>query len=360
MPRYGGVGVNSSLTPVGTNKVTLPSGGVFMLPSGPLIVQPGPNAALQQLDPITGLWWTCGGGEWGMAIVQYIWCDGTNYRLANQTGCTVGASITNVGSGYTSAPTLTAGAGSPTFKCIVGGAVSQTVTVVNGGSNYTYPPIVIFSAPPPGAGVQATGYCTLSGGAVSTVTMDNQGAGYLTPPTISFINDPRETYTWNTQGYGASAVCTLTGSGTVTAVLCLDHGQGGQTSVPTLTPSGGGGSSFAATAIMNFSVTAYTVTTAGTGFTAPIIVGIDNFPTAETTVLQPQIHLGLVRTRSCWIKGAVSSGALTATGQVVYDGGCFTGVPTLGVIESGTLITATGLVAATVGGVNSTSYFMAQ
>ncbi len=360
MPRYGGTSVPCSLTPLGTDKVTLPSGGVLMLPPGPLTVLPGANTALQALDPITGLWWTPGGGMWSSAVEQYVWGDGTNYRLVNQSGCCVGASLTNVGSGYTSAPTITASAGSPTFKAIVGGAVSQTVTVVNGGSNYTYPPIVVFSAPPVGAGVQATGYATLSGGAVSTVTMDNQGAGYLTPPTISFINDPRENYTWNTYGYGASAVATLTGSGTITAVLCLDHGQGGQTAVPTLTFSGGGGSSAAATAIMNFSVTAYTVTTAGTGFTAPIIVGIDNFPAAETTVLNPQIHLGLVRTRSCWIKGAVSGGALTATGQVVYDGGCFTAVPSLGIIENGTLITGSGAVAATVGGIVSTSYITAQ
>jgi hypothetical protein len=357
MPVFGGVGVNAGLTPLGANRITLPSGAVTLLPAGPLIVKRGLYTNVQQYDPITNVWYNIGGSQPGSP--DYIWSDGVNYRLANQSGCTVGASVTNVGSGYTSAPVLTAGAGSPTFKCIVGGAVSQTVVVSNGGSNYTYPPLVLFSAPPAG-GVQATGYATLSGGAVSTVTMDNQGAGYASPPSISFVNDPRENYSWNTYGYGAAAVATLTGSGTITAVLCLDHGQGGQTSVPTLTPTGGGGSSFAATAIMNFTVTAYTVTTAGTGFTAPIIVGIDNFPTAATTVLNPQMYLGLVSYRSCWIKGAVSGGALTATGQVVYDGGVFSAVPTLGIIEPGTLQTATGLVAATVGGSASTSYVMGQ
>ena len=159
---------------------------------------------------------------------------------------------------------------------------------------------------------------------------------------------------------GAAAVATLTGSGTITGLLCLDHGAGGQTSVPTLTFSGGGGSSAAATAIMCFTVTAYTVTTAGTGFTAPIIVSIDNFPTAATTAESQNFLRARFVSGACWIKGAVSAGALTATGQVVYDGGIHSAVPTLGVIEPGTLQTATGLVAATVGGAVSTSYIMAQ
>src|ERR1700691_1715448 len=118
MPVFGGVGVNAGLSQFGANRITLPSGGVSLLPASPLIVRRGMYTSLQQYDPITNTWYNIGGSQPGS--VDYIWSDGVNYRLANQSGCCVGASVTNVGSGYTSAPTLTASAGGPTFKCIVG------------------------------------------------------------------------------------------------------------------------------------------------------------------------------------------------------------------------------------------------
>lgn len=357
MPVFGGVGVTSGLTPLGTNRVTLEPGQAMQLPPGAGWGLAGKYTTLQQYDPITEIWYKPGGGPvTGGGF--YTWTSQGAYRLVNQSGCVVGASVTNVGSGYTSAPTVTAAHGGAKFQAVVGGAVSQTVTVTNGGSNYTYPPLVVFSAPPDG-GIQATGYATLSGGAVSAVTMVDQGGGYNTAPTISFINDPRENYSWNTYGYGAAATATLTGSGTIVGIVVLDHGTP-LTAVPTLTISGGGGSSAAATAIMCWGITAYAVTGGGTGFTLPMISGLDAFPTANTTVLNPAIQSNLVATRQAVILGAEGSGVITATGQVVYDGGIYTSVPTIMVTTGGTLITGSASLTATCGGFNDDSYIMQQ
>ena len=204
---YGGPGVTPNLGSLVSNSLALQPGEVWPVPSGRFAVKPGKYTVFQEYDAVAQFYRTIGGGTTN-ANLEVVFSDGTNYRLANQTGCAVGALITNVGSGYTSAPIVTASAGGSVWRAIVGGAVNTTVTVTNGGVNYTYPPTVLFSAPPAG-GIPATGYCTLSAGAVSSVTIVDQGAGYNSPPTIVFVNDPRETTpppgSTATTGYNAAA-----------------------------------------------------------------------------------------------------------------------------------------------------------
>ena len=76
----------------------------------------------------------------------------------------------------------------------------------------------------------------MTSGAISSVTVTNQGAGYLAAPIITIINDPRDL-----TGSGAALSTALTGAGTITGLLCLNHGTA-LTAVPTLTFTGGGGS----------------------------------------------------------------------------------------------------------------------
>jgi hypothetical protein len=356
MGLYGGQGLNLSLRAIGTNRITLPSGQCYLIPAGWWEVSIGKYSILQQRDPITGLWWGIGNnGEGGQ--INYFQSDGYNYRIANQTGCLVGALITNAGSSYTSAPTVTASAGGSIWQAVVGGAVNTTVTVTNAGTNYTYPPAVQFSAPPAG-GIQATGYCTLSGSTVSTVTVTNQGAGYSTAPIITFFNDPREGINGVTQGYNAAAIATLTGANTITGLYILDHGTGGQASLPTLAFAGGGGSSAAATGIMCWSITAYAVSTAGAGLagTTARISAEDAFPTTASAYTNPATQSGLVVTRSADIKAPISGGGITATGLVVYDGGIYTSSPTPLVIPTASVVTTAPVVTFTLGGQVDTSY----
>jgi len=357
MGLFSGSGVLPSLKGVATNVINLQSGQVQLIsPAGWYMVNTGLYTTVQQYDPITGIWRNVGNGD-HQGGVRYIYSDGVNYRLANQTGAVVGALLTAAGSGYTSAPTVSAGTTGSIWKAVVGGAVSTTVTVTNGGSNYTYPPIVQFAAPPAG-GVQATGYATLSGSAVSSVTVTNQGAGYASAPTIVFINDPREGVNGVTQGYNAAATCVLTGAGTVTALLCLDHGQGGQTSVPSISFAGGGGSGATATAIMNWSITAYAAGTAGAGLSGSIaqITAEDAFPTTAAAYTNTYIQSGLVKTRNANIKAPISSGGITATGAVIYDGGVYTSSPTPVVIPTASVVTTAPVVTFTMGGQSDVSY----
>jgi hypothetical protein len=357
MALFSGQGVTPTLKGVTTNVVTLASGQVQTLsPAGWYWVKTGLYTSLQQYDPITQIWRAIGAGD-NTAVDHFIYSDGVNYRIANQTGALVGALVTNGGSGYTSAPVVTASAGGSIWRAIVGGALSTTVTVTNGGTNYTYPPQVQIQAPPPG-GVQATGYCTLTSSAVSSVTITNQGAGYASAPIITFVNDPREGVNGVTQGYNAAATGTLTGSQTVTAVVCLDHGQGGQTSLPTLSFSGGGGSSAAATGIMCWTITAYAAGTAGAGLAGTVaqISAEDAFPTTAAAYTNPFIQSGLVKTRNANIKAPISSGGITATGAVIYDGGIYTSSPTPLVIPTASVVTTAPVVTFTLGGTTDVSY----
>ena len=364
MPLYfGGSGVTPSLK-LGYNRVSLAPGQTQLIsPAGWYFIKVGAYTCLQQYDPILQIWVQIGGGSPGAASEEYFWSDGVNYRLANLTGLAVGALITNVGSGYTSAPAVTIASGNSIWRSIVGGSVA-TPTVSNGGSNYTYPCVVTFAAPPSG-GVQATGYAVMSGGALSSITMVNVGAGYASPPTISISNDPREGVNGVTSGYGAQAVCTLTNAGQVTAILCTDPGITQYTSVPSFTFSGGGaGSSLAATPIMCWTILSFTPggTNTGWGTTVyPTLTGIDTLQTISIVAAStnPAIQQGLVKTRRAEILAYAATTSLANTGSVFIDGGIYTTVPIANVVLPLSLVT-TAPAATTVvygmGGIADTSY----
>lgn len=358
MPLYfGGQGVTPSLEGLPSSAISLAAGECWTIPAGWFECKPGPFTVIQNYDPITGIWRSIGGGQLSIGSLERIRSDGVNYRLANQSGCAVGAVVTTAGSGYTSVPTVSASSGGSIWRAIVGGAIATSVTVTAGGSGYTYPPVVVFALPPNG-GVQATGTCTISAGVVTAVVVTNQGAGYNSAPTVSFLNDPREGQNGTTVGVNAAATATLTGAGTITAVVCLDHGTAVTgTSVPTLTFSSGAA---AATIVMNWSITAYTVsaTTAGSGYTTPVIISAYETPISGSVLTNPLIQNALVKRRNAFILGAISGVAITATGQTVLDGGVYDVVPTVYVQSAG--IQGAAAVQAvftspTMGGVSDTS-----
>ena len=102
-----------------TNSVSLNAGETFLLPSGTFWVRPGPYTFLQWLDPVTNIWRVTPAAA---TDVHYIDSDGTNYRLANTTGCAIGAVITTGGT----ATTYTNGIGAT--------ATGLTVTASSGSS----------------------------------------------------------------------------------------------------------------------------------------------------------------------------------------------------------------------------------
>ncbi len=311
---YGAAGIYPTPRGLPSNVWTLQAGAARLIPSGTWNLSLGPYSCLQEFDPVQGQWVTCGGES---SVLHQVNSDGNNYRAVNQQGCVVGASVTNGTSGLTTAPTFTLSAGGATGTCILGGAVSTTVSVTNAGAGYNYPPLIFLDTPPAGGGLQATGYATLSAGTLSTITIDNQGAGYTNVPNIYIIPDPRDTGPTTP----ASAVATLTGSGTVTGILITNYGTP-LTTIPTFTFSVG---TLAATVIMVRSIGAYTVTTTGSGYSGTVLVSaLGNGGVASPSLTNPKWTTNLVRTRNAQIIAAVgTSNGLSATGQVVLDGGIY-------------------------------------
>ena len=371
---FSGPGLTPSLKGAVTNVVGLQPGETSVIfPAGWYMLRCGKYTVIQQLDPITGTW-RCIGGGGGNNGVDYIYSDGVNYRLANLTGTVIGANITNVGSGYTTAspPILTvSGSQGAILKPIVGGAISTTVTVSHGGSNYTYPPNVQFDAPPPG-GIQATGYATLTSGAVSSVTVIDQGAGYLTAPKVTFTNDYRELNPQSsaiTTGAGAQARTSLTGAGTITGVLCLDQGQGTADGTQTISVAGGAGSSAAFSPIFCLSITSYSLGGTNTGWAnfpltitaadSPLVTGstYSNPTTGQVTAIG-NLQQDLIRTRPATIVALPSGGVIpAATSARFVDGGIYSQKPTqIEIISAPATTPAATTGTVTMGGYNDVSY----
>lgn len=355
-----------SANPTTINKISLVASSVLTLPAGTWIVTPTVTAWIQEKDPIMNAWVIAAQTP---NVPTTVRSDGSNRRVANISGCAVGAFITTVGSGYTNStvgsngqldtsnsPTVTVSAGSSTWRVIVGGAVSGTVTITTAGAGYTHAPTLIVSAPPVG-GVPATMTCTVSGGAINAVTVVNQGGGYQAAPTITVVPDPRDTVTTT-----AVLTAATTGSGAVTAMVCTDHGTA-VTSVPTFTFSSG---SAAATMVMAFTCTGLTNSTAGTGGgnAQPYLVEVAGGIVAGTagTVVNPQLGPKVFTPRAGLLTGTTSAGGATQdSSAVIDDPGLFQRVPSSFYTASGTgLWTVTPVSTVTVGGTTDTVFIQAS
>lgn len=360
-----GSGIPTTLGRLVHDVQSLAAGQTFLLPAGYMAVNLGQYSYLQVYDPVLQQWRVCPRPSNGYTIVD---CDGVNQRLVNLSGCPIGAVLTNAGTGYTSAPTVTASAGSSLWTAIVGGLLNTSQTVTTGGSGYTIPPRLVISAPPSG-GVSASGHVTLSAGVVNSIVIDNQGAGYPSAPTCYFVTDPNDTGTAITvagtpvAGSSISGTQTLaiTGAQTISAVICTNPGLA-QTSVPTLAFAGGGGSSAAATVIMNFAATGYTVSNGGSFHTGTFITssgGILDTGTVATHT-NPYIEKGLIIPRPVKLVPALSSNAIVASASTaplsVEDWGSgFQLIPTAVPVDgTGLATTVTTTLAFTVGGQTDT------
>lgn len=338
----------------GTNTIDLPSGSAIVIPAGQFNIFLGKYTTLQILDPVTNSWRNvaCGPGQ-----VDLYESDGINYRLANLTGCPVGAAITNAGAGYTSAPVVTASGHNSTWIAYLGGYVSA-VTMAAGasGTGYTMLPLVEIAAP--GLGVPATATAALSGSGVGTITVNNAGAGYGSAPSVTIFPNPFDPNVGTI--VNAKATATITGSGQVAAVLCLTNGSGNQTAVPTLVFAGGAPTTTAAaTAIMCFTLTSTSISVAGSGYSSnAYFTTLPTQTTGSTTAFaQPYIEQSMVIARQAVVLATVSAGTLVAPS--IADGGIFEvanpGVVVVGSM-SGSGVFQAAVLSFTVGGVTDTVY----
>lgn len=333
--------------------VSLMPGQTFLLPNGQWMVSPGRYTLIQWYDTNAAIWrnFTSQPGQADM-----IESDGTNSRIANLTGCPIGAIITNVGNGNVTngyqSITVTPSAGNSTWGTLHGGSVNANCNVVAGG-NYSLPPLLMWY---PAANqtipfISPQFNCTMSGNAISTVSVVDQGAGLTATGTIVVVQQPGDT----NPGGGSVIVAgnNLTNSGNMTALWPLTPGQNGNTglkSVPTFTF--GSPSSASATMIMNFCVTGALGTAnvganlgaAGTVFTiiganavqGTAALAVGGAGNANSLVANSTQNYEAWPARNCWLSSNTNSLAQASNANlVVVDAGFgFQDIPILTVISS--------------------------
>jgi len=187
--------------------------------------------------------------------------DGNNVVSIGSVG-SIG--ITNPGSGYLTAPSVTIsapndanGVQATAVATITTGAGSVlSVNVTAGGSGYTSVPGITLGAPQVQGGTQATAVATISGGAVVAISVVNPGSGYTSAPSVTFSS-------------GSATATAVLQTGTVNSVTLTDAGTG-YTSAPTITisapPSGTTATAVASYNTFQTGTVAVLVTNGGTGY----------------------------------------------------------------------------------------------
>ncbi len=198
----------------------------------------------------------------------WIW-DGANLFTAGT--CSPDVTITDDGSSYTSAPTLTAYGGSGsgiTFSVTEENGSVTDARVTNPGSGFLINEDVTlgFSGGGSDTGAVALADVDLTVGGVTAILITNPGENYTQGNFVSISGGG---------GTGAQAIITGAVLGTITEITVLRSGSG-YTSAPTVTIGGGGaGAGFTAIAIIrNGQVKTPTILVGGTGYDTPPVVTI--------------------------------------------------------------------------------------
>jgi hypothetical protein len=209
-----------------------------------------------------------GTGYTSAPSIRVIGGSGTGIVLTPQVvnGSVVSVAVTNPGSGFEVNDALTLGfsGGGTDDQALLSANVQSTgvatVIVTGGGTGYTSPPTVGFAAL---FGSGAAAVANISGGQVISVTITNPGSGYVTAPVVSFTGGG---------GTGATATAELN-PGTIGSISVINGGSG-YTLAPTLTITGGGGTGATATANLNATSLSGLAGGGGSGYTSAPTVAI--------------------------------------------------------------------------------------
>ena len=188
--------------------------------------------------------------------------------------------MTSGGSGYSGAPTVTItgdGSGASAIAVTNGDLVTD-ILITNGGFGYSSPPTIVISG---GSGSGATAVASIVG-SVGSVNIVDGGLGYIGIPQVTFESA-------DGNGSGASAAVTVSGESVmgvdaVTKIVDISLGGSGYTSAPVVNFTGGGGTAAAATAVLSASVVGLTISDGGSGYTsAPTVTIVGDGAGAEAT-----------------------------------------------------------------------------
>jgi hypothetical protein len=340
--------LNDAPLDIGTAFVGLPPGDVIVLPAGEWIVETGSVSVLQFLDPITGTWRDSNATK-GQA--QTVNSDGFTRRVANLTGCPIGAVVAGGGTLYAQATaSIAANLGGSLWQAVVGGSLTVS-TIINPGSGFTIRPNVIIPDPPSVSangigGVPAVATCTLANATVTAVALSNVGAGYIAATVAALIVpspfDPNLGSITN-----GTVNFVLTNSGLITAALCTNNGAPLATlSALTLTASGGAGSGATITPVILQTVASAGVVAGGAvwGDVAhpALITSVGGLPVSVSAPVigNPAVEFTGYRPRQFVISGTCNAGG-TITAVSIQDPGLFVGTPTVAIVAGNGLIATT-------------------
>lgn len=353
--------LNNAPYDAATNRLALAPGQSWVVPRGDWHVSLGFYLVLQQLDPITGSWAMSSSSAYhrGLNLVR---SDGFNMRVANMTGCPVGAGVAALGSGYVQASTtIVPTPGNSTWLPIVGGALALTGGTINTGTQgggYGVAPIVLIPAPPPavnnGNGVgghPASGWVAIASGTISGFTFTTPGAGYPSAPVAVIVPSPFDP-NLSTGITQATVAFSLTNSGALTGAICTNSGA--PLSNPnqiTLTVSGVG-SSASLTALVLQTVTAASVSGQGLGYgtISSLLTTVGGVPPQGSLADSASLYLSWLP-RPAQIGLTVgAAGTLGTQLGTIYDGGLFltNSAPNFVVANQPLTATTVSLTAATI------------
>ncbi len=367
-----------------SNYQALAAGEQLPIPRGDWLVTLGSYCVLQYYDPCNNTWTIAATAAWDAGLL-YVQSDGSNYRVANMTGCPVGGLVNAYGSSWVQASTTVAvtGGGGSTWQALVGGQLTMataTVVTANSGAGYGVAPMVMLP-PPPGpatnsngvGGIQASGFAVIASGTVSGFTFTNPGAGYPagTTYTVQCLPNPTDPNI-NTGITLATLTFSITGAGSITGLLCTNPGA--PLSTPnniTLTLSGAG-TNATVSAIMCQTVVSTSIvgtSTLANGTVAALLTTVGGYPQSAGpatpitgTITNGPVYLvaGAVSIGGTSAQGGLwarpralqaqltlgATGTLAAQSGIIYDGGLFYGVPVpvLAGVGGGIILAATGTV----------------
>jgi hypothetical protein len=156
-------------------------------------------------------------------IVNSVWLQGTETTAIGNTDnfCVTSIAVTATGSGYRTPPAVTVAppaSGTPaTATAVLGGLTSASFTITPGTKKYSTAPTVAISG---GGGTGATATAVLTSGLVTGIQMVNNGTGYTTAPSLAFsggtelVAGTAPTAKGNIDGFGVTSITvTAKGSG---------------------------------------------------------------------------------------------------------------------------------------------------
>ena len=206
---------------------------------------------------------------------------GATFTATVNAGSVVSIKVTNPGTGYQPGDNVQlyiSGGGSDSsaqLTAVLSAGVVKSVIITNPGTGYTNGTYALgFSG---GGGSSAAGTYTVTGTVVTSTNITNGGSGYTGAPTVTFPS-----------GGGSSAAGVATISAGSVASVTVVHGGTNYTSTPTLTFIGGGGTGATGTAVLTANaITSVTITNAGSGYTsAPAVVVASGFNNAAAATVQ--------------------------------------------------------------------------